>query len=98
MKQALNLVNKIQPCRSGQVCQTIKYSFVEQKYDITSSPSEVLLILQDPEVQYFMSFVSYDLQSLISEIGGILGITLGASALTMINFFFTKLKNYYSRF
>ena len=43
----------------------------------------------NPEVANYHTYISYDLPSLIGEIGGILGITLGVSALT----FFESLSN-----
>ena len=39
---------------------------------------------ENPEVEYHNTYISYDLLSLIGEVGGILGLTLGASALTLL--------------
>ena len=50
--------------------------------------SLVYVVLENPEVEYHNSYISYDLQTFIGEIGGILGITLGASALTLFEFLF----------
>ena len=37
-----------------------------------------------PEVVHYNTYISYDLLSLIGELGGLLGLTMGASALTLI--------------
>ena len=41
--------------------------------------------VQDTEVVHQTTYVNYGLQSLISEVGGVLGITLGLSALCFLN-------------
>ena len=74
-------------CQNGQVCQTFKYNYIENIYDGYNENSKnettIRFILQDPEVVHFHTEPNYDLQSLISEIGGVLGITLGASAFSL---------------
>ena len=52
------------------------------------------VVLENPEVQYHNSYISYDFISLIGEVGGILGMTLGASALTLFEFLFKWFKCY----
>ena len=37
-----------------------------------------------PEIVHFNTYVSYDLLTLIGEVGGLLGLTLGASGLSII--------------
>ena len=72
-------------CKVGQVCDSVKFSYTTAQYDISEwkNASQLLIVLQDAEVQHHISYINYDLQSLISEIGGILGLTLGASVLSM---------------
>ena len=42
------------------------------------------ITFSNPEVANYNTYISYDLLSLIGEVGGILGLTLGASALDLI--------------
>ena len=55
-------------------------------YPIYNSAISVAFI--NPEVEYHHTYVSYDLISLVGEVGGIIGITLGASALTLFESLF----------
>ena len=76
-----------QKCKNQQVCKTYKYHYMEKKYEYNGNgknETSVRFILQDPEVEHYHTAPDYDLQSLISEIGGVLGITLGASGLSLI--------------
>ena len=43
----------------------------------------VYVVFENPEVEYRHSYISYDFLSMVGEIGGLLGLTLGASALTL---------------
>ena len=38
----------------------------------------------NPEVLTYNTYISYDLLSLIGEVGGILGLTMGISVLTLL--------------
>ena len=48
----------------------------------------------NPEVEHQNTYVSYNLISLLGEIGGILGLTLGASTLTLLELFFQHFRYY----
>ena len=53
----------------------------------TTIISQLLVIYvryQNPVVEYRISYVNYDLQSWISEIGGTIGLTLGISGLSLV--------------
>ena len=39
------------------------------------------------EVEHHETYVNYDFQSLVGEVGGVLGLTLGLSGLSMIDNF-----------
>ena len=84
--EALNFTftGKESNCSMTQTCENVRFT---TKYTTEETWSEnkssVFVMLENPEVQYHHSYISYDLFSLIGEIGGILGITLGASALTL---------------
>ena len=56
--------------------ETIERSWIENK-------TLVYITFENPEVEYRDSYVSYDLLSMVGEIGGLLGLTLGASVLTL---------------
>ena len=66
MKEAMNMISKGNPCKIGQVCQTVKYTYMEQKYNNSFSPqSEAVIILQGRpfiSTQQKLSFISYLLQ------------------------------------
>ena len=72
-------------CTIGQVCNLVKYSHITIQYNGAGwlNYSVVSINLQEPEVQHQESYINYDFQSCVSEIGGILGLTLGASILSM---------------
>ena len=52
----------------------------------------VYTTFENPEVEYRNSYVSYDLLSMVGEIGGLLGLTLGASALTFFEYLLRSLE------
>ena len=56
--------------------------------------SVVWISFANPEVIYYNSYISYDLFSLIGEIGGTLGLTLGASAMTLLESLFQRVPYY----
>ena len=81
------LSSKESNCSKTQTCENVRFP---SKYKIQETwlenKSLVYIVLENPEVEYHHSYISYDLISLVAEIGGILGITLGASALTLFKF------------
>ena len=73
----------------GQSCN-VSLSCLGQTYTITTrvhakySKFDVIDVQYHiPEVEWHHTYVSYDLLSLIAEIGGILGLTLGISGLSL---------------
>ena len=56
-------------------------------YKVMDSWTENKMLLfvayENPEVEYHNTYISYDLLSLFGEVGGILGLTLGASVFTL---------------
>ena len=75
-------------CSMSPTCENVRFT-TKYKVEDTSwvkNRSLIFVSLENPEVEFHNTYVSYDLQSLIGEIGGILGITLGASALTLFEF------------
>ena len=49
-----------------------------------NNQSVIYVRYQNPVVEYRISYVNYDLQSWISEIGGTIGLTLGISGLSLV--------------
>ena len=70
-------------CKIEQACRQSKYFLNMATYD--SNQTQVNILFEDKVVEYNIAFLSYDLQSLISEIGGTLGLTLGFSGLSLYN-------------
>ncbi len=54
--------------------------------DNTDSDTQVDILFTDPIVEYNINSISYDGQSLIGEIGGTLGLTLGLSGFSLVDF------------
>ena len=61
-----------------------------QEFDITDGRdmkhSFITISYQDHDVQHFTTYINYGSTELICEIGGVLGLTLGASALSMMGY------------
>ena len=54
----------------------------------------VFVAFSNPEVTNYNTYISYDLLSLVGEVGGILGLTLGVSVLTLFESLFHDLPHY----
>ncbi len=78
MKFSVSCVNK-------RACKQAKYAMTMDKKPIEKNVSEILIQLIDPIVEYDIDSISYDLQNLIGEIGGTLGLTLGLSGFSLID-------------
>ena len=77
------ILKKKSNCTMSQTCQNTRFtSNLKIQESWLENKTLVYVTFENPEVEYHHSYISYDLISLIGEIGGILGITLGASALT----------------
>ena len=79
----------------SQTCENVRFTS-KQKTEKTWLENKTLVYIrfENPEVEYHISYISYDLISLIGEVGGILGITLGASVLTLFEFLFNRFPCY----
>ena len=66
-------------------CEETKYAYTVAEYKNFGNYTGIEIRYQDIEVENHISYLNYNFQTLISEIGGTLGLTLGASALTIIN-------------
>ena len=83
------ILSKKTTCFRSQTCDNVRFTLKHKVQETwLENKSMVFIVFENPEVEYHHSYISYDLLSLIGEIGGILGITLGASALTLFEFLF----------
>ena len=85
-KKALDLIlNKESKCNRTQTCEMTRFTWSYKVIDSWMENQMLLFVAyENPEVEYHNTYISYDLLSLIGEVGGILGLTLGASALTLL--------------
>ena len=72
-------------CPKVQACSQTSFNLALMQYDRTDNRSKVTLAFQDPIVETIIESISYDMQSLISEVGGVLGLTLGLSGISLAN-------------
>ena len=86
MLEALDFILKKESrnCFLAQTCKNTRFSS-KQRVEGTWFENKTLVYItfENPEVEYCHSYISYDLFSMIGEIGGLLGLTLGASVLTL---------------
>ena len=85
IKEGLELILKKETkCKQTQTCEMTRFTstYTIEKNNWVGSNTMIWISFANPEVEDHHTYVSYDLISLIGEIGGILGITLGASVLT----------------
>ena len=94
--EALDFISGKESHCSMSTCENVRFTTKYKVEDSTwvENRSLVFIALENPEVEFHNTYVSYNLQSLIGEIGGILGITLGASALTLFEFLFRRFPYY----
>ena len=72
-------------CTSKMACKQPTYQ-LEMTKSVKVENSTIELVLASPIVEYNIDSISYDLQSLIGEIGGTMGLTLGLSIYSLIDF------------
>ena len=74
-------------CSMTQTCRNVRYaSSYKDEETWFENKTLIYVFLESPEVEYHNSYVSYGFYSFVAEIGGILGLTLGASAFTLSEF------------
>ncbi len=70
-------------CQGLKKCEKVRYEITSK--DVHSSNKTFLFVqFEDTEVEKHLNYVSYDGFSLIGEIGGYLGLTLGFSGVSII--------------
>ena len=98
-KEVFDLIlSKQSKCFRTQTCKMSRFS---SSYNTATSWIEnktlVYIAYKYPEVVYHNTYVSYDLLSLIGEVGGILGLTLGASGLSLIESLFQRCLSFFEK-
>ena len=78
-------------CIEPSVCRKTKFLFTSQKF--SSNEAGIGIYFQDPEIEYHHTSINYDLLSLFGEIGGVLGLTLGLSTMSLIQFLIQSVTN-----
>ena len=87
-----NLIN----CPSVQSCIHIDYMLtVSSNLKISASIlSTIGIEFYKPVVKYYIEEISYDMQSLIGEVGGTMGLTVGLSFLSIFEWILDSIKKY----
>ena len=82
-------------CLMTQTCENVR---IKSNYKIEKTwfgnKTLVYVMFKNPDVEYHHSYINYDFISLIGEVGGLLGLTLGASALTLFESLFVHVPYY----
>ena len=82
-------------CSTAQTCESVRFtSSYKTEKTWLENKTVVYVVFENPEVEYHHSHISYDLVNLIGELGGVLGLTLGASALTLFESLFKHVTFY----
>ena len=82
-------------CSIAQTCENVRFTSNHKAVETwLENKTLVYVTFENPEVEYQYSYISYDLISMIGEVGGILGLTLGASALTLFESLLKRIPYY----
>ena len=93
--QALNLIpEKTSQCNFTQTCQNTRFTakYVTRPTWI-GNKSFITVLFDNPEVMHYNTYIIYDFLSLIGEVGGLLGLTMGASALSLLESLLKRIEN-----
>ena len=92
----LNLLStKDTNCTMQKACEITRFTSVYQIQEYSTKDRNVIAIVYGtPEVERHNTYVSYDFLSLVGEVGGILGLTLGFSALSLTDSLFQFIPYY----
>ena len=86
-KQAFDLIlKKKSKCTRIDTCETTRYTALHKvKKSWLENKSVVWVVFESPEVVHYNTYINYDILSLIGDLGGKLGLTLGASATSLLD-------------
>ena len=95
-KEIVSNVRQTKICSVGQACNTTKFMFTLQEYHglVDTNLTRIRVAYLDPEVEFHQTYINYNFQSLISEIGGVLGLTLGASVMSLVQSISNSMYNF----
>ena len=88
------ILKKETKCKQTQTCEMTRFTLTYTFSKNAKNATLIWVAFANPEVEHQNTYVSYNLISLLGEIGGILGLTLGASTLTLLELFFQHLRYY----
>ena len=89
------IMEKETRCEQTVTCEMTRFtSIYEVEETYKENKSLIWVAFKNPEVEFHNTYVNYDLISLVGEVGGILGLTLGASTLTILELLFQHLRYY----
>ena len=71
-------------CPDLPICYHESYPLIQTSSKTNNGP-KIVLAYKDPIIEHHLSYISYNAQSLIGEIGGTLGLTLGLSGLSVLD-------------
>ena len=93
--EALEFIRKKETkCMQTPTCDMTRFTSIYEKEDWNENKTMIWVVYANPEVEYHNTYISYDLISLVGEVGGILGLTLGASTLTLLELVFQHMRYY----
>lgn len=82
-------------CPSIRSCTHIDYMLsVSSNIKTPGNPSVIGIEFYKPVVEYYIEEISYDFQSLIGEVGGTMGLTVGLSFLSIFEWILDIFKKY----
>ena len=95
-KEGLDLILKKETkCKQTQTCEMTRFSSTYTvRKEKKEAKNQIEVHYANPEVLHHNTYISYDFISLVGEVGGIVGITLGASTLTLLDLLFQHLRYY----
>jgi hypothetical protein len=94
IKKALDFFlirNESSSCTQVPVCRKTKFKISIQEMKLNADISTFVVNYRDPEIEHQYTSISYDVLSLIGEIGGVLGLTLGLSIFSLLQVLIDKL-------
>ena len=96
IEKALDLImNKESKCIRTRTCEKTRFKSTNKVHNSwRENKTLVYLTFENPEVIFYHTYINYDLLNLMGEIGGTLGLTLGASAMTLFESFFQHISFY----
>ena len=86
--EILSKIEQTGNCRSGTKCKSTLYNLrtTESNDQVIANQAKVEIKLDNPIVQNVVDSYSYNFQSLVGEVGGTLGLFLGLSIYSLVEF------------